>query len=85
MGEIVHGFEERRHEQLTIGTKKELADRALLLQQLEWWAEKEADAYRAYEYAKDKREDVARRLGLFVMPGRVNHNVPPETPDGFTP
>ena len=65
---VVTDFVERRGEQLADGKKKELADRALLLQQLEWWAEKETDAFRAYEYAREKREETAKKLGMFVMP-----------------
>lgn len=68
MGELVHGFEERRSEQLDTEKQKALADRAFLLQKLEYWAEKEADSFRAYEYAREQRESVAKKLGMFVMP-----------------
>ena len=68
MGELIHGFEERRQEQLDEATKKSLADRAFLLQKMEYWAEKETDSFRAYEYAREQRENVARQLGMFVMP-----------------
>lgn len=81
MGELIYGFETRRQEQLDDVSKKELADKALLLVQLEYWAGKETDSYRAYEYAKDKRETVAKQLGMFVMPGRATLGVPDDSID----
>lgn len=68
MGELIHGFEERRQEQLSGDREKQLADRAFLLQKMEYWAEKETDSFRAYEYAREQREAVAKQLGMFVMP-----------------
>lgn len=68
MGELIHGFEERRSEQLDTEKQKALANRAFLLTKMEYWAEKETDAFRAYEYAREQREAVAKQLGMFVMP-----------------
>lgn len=81
MGELVYGFEERRQREIDDETNHDIADRALLLVQLEYWAEKETDTYRAYEYAKDKRENISKRLGMFVMPGRPTLGVPEDSLD----
>ena len=68
MGELINGFEERRQSQLSEEHKKALADRAFLLEKMEYWASKETDAFRAYEYAREQREETAKKLGMFVMP-----------------
>lgn len=71
MGELIKGFEDKRLEQLNKERNTYMASRAFLLAQLEHWAEQETIQYRAYSYSKEKREETARKLEMFVVPDRT--------------